>query len=274
MSSILKALRKIDEESPDLQSLPALPRMIDARRSVKARKQRRRLWVKVGAAVGMMAIMAGAGVFFLKPHQLIFLKPAGLSSPASTADAPQREMPIEPSNALQAKITTESVPTAPALHQTRQPEKKQASPSKPKENIQKPVKGPLEPQPETKIVQETPGTSAARMVSQAKTTDRKTPAPEIPKPAAAVSGSQQVKDKTFPSPPQPSTEYGRIDDSNLRLQALAWFDEPSKRMAVINDRIVREGESIDGYQITHIRQEDVVVTDGRQTWRLEFGLKQ
>ena len=45
-------------------------------------------------------------------------------------------------------------------------------------------------------------------------------------------------------------------------------------MAVINGRIVREGESTDGYQINQIRQEDVVVSDGTQAWSLEFGLKQ
>jgi hypothetical protein len=45
-------------------------------------------------------------------------------------------------------------------------------------------------------------------------------------------------------------------------------------MAVINGRIVHEGESMDGYQINQIRQEDVIVSDGTQSWSLEFGLKQ
>ncbi len=31
---------------------------------------------------------------------------------------------------------------------------------------------------------------------------------------------------------------------------------------------------MEGYQINQIRQEDVVVSDGRQSWSLEFGLKQ
>lgn len=71
-----------------------------------------------------------------------------------------------------------------------------------------------------------------------------------------------------------SESYERIGDSRLKLQALAWFIDPPKRMAVINSRIVREGESVDGYQVTKIRQQDVVVNDGRKSWRLEFGLKQ
>ena len=68
--------------------------------------------------------------------------------------------------------------------------------------------------------------------------------------------------------------YAKLADSSLKLQALAWSSDAARRMAVINGRIVREGESMDGYQINQIRQEDVVVSDGRQSWRLEFGLKQ
>ena len=68
--------------------------------------------------------------------------------------------------------------------------------------------------------------------------------------------------------------YARLTDSKLKLQALAWSSDASRRMAVINGRIVREGESADGYQIDQIRKEDVVVSDGRQSWSLEFGLQQ
>lgn len=68
--------------------------------------------------------------------------------------------------------------------------------------------------------------------------------------------------------------YAKLNDSKIKLQALAWSSDAAKRMAVINGRIVREGESMDGYQINQIRQEDVVVSDDGQSWSLEFGLKQ
>ena len=73
--------------------------------------------------------------------------------------------------------------------------------------------------------------------------------------------------------PQART-YARLTDSKLKLQALAWSNDASRRMAVINGRIVREGESAEGYQINQIRKDDVVVSDGRQSWSLEFGLQQ
>jgi len=55
---------------------------------------------------------------------------------------------------------------------------------------------------------------------------------------------------------------------------LAWSDDAVRRMAVINDRIVHEGESVDGYQVVEIRMEDVIVNAGGKSWRLEFGLRQ
>jgi hypothetical protein len=45
-------------------------------------------------------------------------------------------------------------------------------------------------------------------------------------------------------------------------------------MAVINSRIVREGESVDGYQVVKIREEDVILNQDGKSWLLEFGLQQ
>ena len=68
--------------------------------------------------------------------------------------------------------------------------------------------------------------------------------------------------------------YDRFTDSKLKLQALAWSDDAVRRMAVINGRIVHEGESVDGYQVVKIREEDVILNQGGKSWRLEFGLQQ
>ncbi len=65
-----------------------------------------------------------------------------------------------------------------------------------------------------------------------------------------------------------------ITDSKLKLQAIAWSDEAARRMAVINNHIVREGETVDGFTITNIRRDDVIVNDGSSSWRLKFSLKQ
>jgi hypothetical protein len=144
-----------------------------------------------------------------------------------------------------------------------------------KENMEESHPSSFELQPKTAIVPQPLAPPVTRTVPQAKITDRKIPSAAPPKTAGSVAGNDKIKGKTAARPPLPAADaYDRIDDSTLKLQALAWFDDASKRMAVINDRIVREGESVDGYQITQIRQEDVVVSDGSKSWLLKFDLKQ
>ena len=65
-----------------------------------------------------------------------------------------------------------------------------------------------------------------------------------------------------------------MTDSKLKLQAIAWSDDATRRMAVINNQIVREGATVDGFSIINIRKDDVIVNDGAASWRLEFSLKQ
>lgn len=77
-----------------------------------------------------------------------------------------------------------------------------------------------------------------------------------------------------PAKTRPRRTYDRMADSKLKLQALAWSEDAARRMAVINGRIVHEGESVDGYQVEQIRPEDVIVNAGGKSWRLEFGLRQ
>ena len=79
--------------------------------------------------------------------------------------------------------------------------------------------------------------------------------------------------KTNKSPSKdPYAGLPPFSDAKLKLQAIAWAHEASQRLAVINDRIVREGDSVDGYSIVQIRSEDVIVNDGTGSWRLEFSL--
>jgi len=59
----------------------------------------------------------------------------------------------------------------------------------------------------------------------------------------------------------------------LQLQAIAWSKNAAQRIAVINGHIVREGESVEGFSVTQIRQDDIIVNDGNESWQVEFRLK-
>jgi hypothetical protein len=64
-----------------------------------------------------------------------------------------------------------------------------------------------------------------------------------------------------------------LKDSKLTLQAISWSEKPENRIAVINASIVREGESIEGFRVIQIGQDDVVVRGSGKEWKLVFGLK-
>jgi hypothetical protein len=64
-----------------------------------------------------------------------------------------------------------------------------------------------------------------------------------------------------------------LDESKLKVMAIAWATEPSRRLAVVNGHIVKEGESVEGFSVTQIRKDDIIVNDGGRSWRVELNLK-
>ncbi|MBS3732120.1 MAG: hypothetical protein KGY42_04365, partial [Desulfobacterales bacterium] len=73
--------------------------------------------------------------------------------------------------------------------------------------------------------------------------------------------------------PDTAPEPEVMEDGPLSLQAISWADAPENRIAVINGKICRQKERIDGYRIQTINPDDVRVTDGEKTWRLSFGIR-
>jgi hypothetical protein len=42
-------------------------------------------------------------------------------------------------------------------------------------------------------------------------------------------------------------------------------------MAVLNNRVVSEGDSIDGFSLISINMEDVIVKEGQKLWKVNLG---
>jgi hypothetical protein len=57
----------------------------------------------------------------------------------------------------------------------------------------------------------------------------------------------------------------------LSIQAIAWSANPDERIAVINNRVTREGASIDGYSIVTIAEEAVYARKEGKLWMVRFG---
>ncbi|MFC1814635.1 hypothetical protein ACFL0M_01580 [Thermodesulfobacteriota bacterium] len=60
-------------------------------------------------------------------------------------------------------------------------------------------------------------------------------------------------------------------ETGFEVQAIAWSKTPEKRIAVINGRIVHEGEYIDGVSVTQIGLDEVSLKKGSKMWKLKCG---
>ena len=173
-------------------------------------------------------------------------KPAQRQAPASGIQTGQKIAQKKPASSG----TLKSRPGVPVQKSVTRPRTiKKSTPVKRKTPLKNTIKRSQPVQP----------SGSRRAVAKAQTKQRsaRPPAP------AKIAGGQDARFDAL----------GAINDSELKLQAIAWSDDTARRMAVINDHIVREGETVDGYSITSIRRDDVIVNDGTTSWRLEFSLK-
>lgn len=85
---------------------------------------------------------------------------------------------------------------------------------------------------------------------------------------SAEKSEKITKAKRFASIPVKQT-----GESRLELQAIAWSSDPKSRIAVINGRVLREGESVESVLVTHIGKAEVIFRKGSEEWKQLFRLK-
>jgi hypothetical protein len=108
------------------------------------------------------------------------------------------------------------------------------------------VSGMADAAPEDEVVQApTPADSGAAKIESLAVAD--------PRPGPFISEAQ-----TLPA------------ESGLQLQAISWSDAPEKRIAVVNGRILKEGDRIEEYVLLEIHEDDVVFRQSGQRWKLSF----
>jgi hypothetical protein len=266
LSTILKALKRIDQSTPPPDDLQTWPPKIDTQKTVKARIQKIWLYRKVSLALMLTVVLIVAGwlAYSQKNGLISSIFPQKTSSKApvfqakidkgsdeSRSAVPQKKPALKRQNARSGAESGRH-PAGADQPSRRFPR----APASQKSQINRifPSSGKTQP-PKANS-----NTSRLAVRDSAKTVQQD----NRPSPAAAPtkkSSSQVVR------------SYRRLDDSKLDLQAIAWSKDAKRRIAVINGHIVREGESVEGFLVNQIRQEDVVVNDGTASWQLELGLK-
>jgi Type II secretion system protein B len=105
--------------------------------------------------------------------------------------------------------------------------------------------------------------------------DEKTPSPSGKTVTTSTSRRHYSSPKSSaPEPPSTKSPYANAEplaSDTLQVQAISWSDRPTKRVAVIDGRLLREGQSVSGYRVIQIRPENVIVEKAGKFWKLAFG---
>jgi hypothetical protein len=268
LSTILKALKRIDQNNPPQDDLQSLPPGIDTPKAVKGHFYRIQLRRKFVLVLVCVLVIIGAGWLAYNQKDLILSKLGSQTGP-------------DKKTVFQEKIEPPPGQSKGKMAQSAAPRKRQKTPFDETAG-QKPVSSERRSaaSPQNRLAQEN---QKKRMTPPSPQTQRMKTKP-LGRPRSSAIGSDQPRTrqpapapapakKTRSKPAQAARSYPRLDNAKLKLQAIAWSKVAVQRIAVINNRIVREGESVEGFSINQIRQEDVVVSDGSQSWQLEFGLR-
>jgi hypothetical protein len=272
LSTILKALKRIDQTTPPPEDLQAWPTEIDTKKAVRDRVHKIWLYRKTYLALILAILIIAAGLLvYSQKHWLA----AKIFPQKTSATGPIYQAKIYPGPDASKDAAPGNVP--PQKDQDVRP----GSASDPRPSVKAPLPSGLPRFPASQKIQKKP----------IFTSSNKSHAPEadisvksnVSRPSTAGSGKSVQRDtgalaaapegKSASQATPVARSYRRLDESKLKLQAIAWSKDAAQRIAVINGHIVREGESIDGFVVNQIRQEDVVVNDGSASWQLEFGLK-
>ena len=70
---------------------------------------------------------------------------------------------------------------------------------------------------------------------------------------------------------EPYADLEPLARGNLQLQAISWSAVPKARLTIIDGQILREGQTVNGYTVIHIRSADIVVGKAGKQWKLEYG---
>ncbi|MGB2928713.1 MAG: general secretion pathway protein GspB [Desulfobacterales bacterium] len=84
----------------------------------------------------------------------------------------------------------------------------------------------------------------------------------------AIKSGQHSKNRRILSIP-----VKQAHESGLQLQAIAWSSDPGSRIAVINGRVLREGGSVERVLVSHIGKNEVIFKKQGEEWKQLFRLE-
>ena len=247
MSAILKALKKLEQDTVATSGSPL-------RREAKNHNQLRSKSVMVPVLIGVaVSVLVGIGVTVLV----------------------QKPVPVKTMQTSQVPPTPRTVSrpvSEPLAHNSPAITKDAGDPVNHED-----VTGPGNVIPtQIKSVPQAPVIKAAS--TAATLADNNRPAESETTSSAIVQQPQQRLDSEKNIPADENGAYLEsvvriLDDSSMDLQAISWASDPASRMAIINGKICREKDRVDGYVVKKISSGDVVLVKGAVVGKLVFKIR-
>lgn len=115
----------------------------------------------------------------------------------------------------------------------------------------------------------------AKQVAAIQETPREEKALIEPKPQASTAEKETSDSLSALSEKAPGQEnlpasIDRLEGVSIKIQAISWSDIPENSLAVINNQVLRVGDGIEGYQISRINPDDIILQRGGKAFRLDF----
>ncbi|GEM_PF-931228 len=251
MSSILEALKKAEAESPSRDPVQVRAGKLTLGIQQTPRPPRRLRWI---AVAGVLLAAAGA-LWLFRAHRRVqttaTVQSYRITTPAGTPKASTRASGTRASGRESAQRT--AAPVA-------RPVKSAPAPGA------RPPAGPGAVRPAAAQPHRHPP------VPQKRSQARPAPAPApLRRPAAGsaprTTGTAKAARRT------PADPVYERSSSGLTLQAIAWDPDARKRFAVVNNQIVREGQSVDGKMVERIAEDGIIVARAGRRWKIEFRIE-
>lgn len=93
------------------------------------------------------------------------------------------------------------------------------------------------------------------------------PAQDFSRPISSANTAGQARDAPA------DTQKVFKTDPRIDLQALVWAPESAARFVIINNRLVKEGGSLDNIVVVQINPDDVLLAEGSDRWYQAFKIR-
>jgi len=244
MSTILNALKQAEKNSPDQQFEGSYSFNNRSALSSKMNRQTKKLFLGPWISVITILLVIATVVFFIDAIFLnkntTALKMAANESPSLSLDASSKPVAV----ISKPKVFAATKPIAtPQIRRTPTPIS-----SIPNETI-------VENVSDSELMEYT----RSELDEPIELTQKESV-------TKALNQNNEINNKAKPS----IDEVVPLTGDALNIQALAWAQEPGNRIAVINDVVLEEGRSVQGYQLIVIEKNSVVLQKAGKSYRLTF----